>query len=88
MPRLSYRNKGATAGRLGRRGFHNSAVPRGWLRVPTLVTVKHSKGTLPCSVSLAKALIDLFLATAMTLMLPLWKNGLVEAWGTFLYGRI
>lgn len=34
------------------------------------------------------ALIDLFLATAMTFMLPLWQNALVEAWGDFLRIRI
>ena len=34
------------------------------------------------------ALIDLFLASAMTFMLPLWQNALVEAWGDFLRGRI
>ena len=34
------------------------------------------------------ALVDLFLASAMTFMLPLWQNALVVAWGDFLRGRV
>ena len=34
------------------------------------------------------ALIDLFLASAITFMLPLWQNALVAAWGEFLRGKI
>ena len=34
------------------------------------------------------ALIDLFLASAMTCMLPVWQNALAEAWVDFLRGRI
>ena len=34
------------------------------------------------------AIIDLIPATAMTLMLPLWQNVLVEAWLDFVRGRI
>jgi hypothetical protein len=34
------------------------------------------------------AIIDLIPATAMTLMLPLWQNVLVEAWTNFMHGRI
>jgi hypothetical protein len=34
------------------------------------------------------AIIDLIPATAMTLMLPIWQNVLVEAWSNFMHGRI
>jgi hypothetical protein len=34
------------------------------------------------------ALIDLFPASAMTCMLPVWQNALAEAWGDFLRGKI
>ena len=34
------------------------------------------------------ALIDLFLASAMTCMLPVWQNALAEAWVDFLRGRM
>src|SRR5436190_10461959 len=34
------------------------------------------------------AVIDLFLASAITCMLPLWQNALVIAWGDFLRGRV
>ena len=34
------------------------------------------------------ALIDFFLATAMTFMLPFWQNAFVEGLGDFLRGRI
>lgn len=36
----------------------------------------------------SRALIDLFLASAMTCMLPVWQNALAEAWGDFLRARI
>jgi hypothetical protein len=34
------------------------------------------------------ALIDLFLASAMTFMLPLWQNALVVAWVDYLRGKM
>ena len=65
----------------------------GW--VALLATALILLAVMPVAIGLAwyqfrrsYALIDLFLASAMTFMLPVWMQGFADAWLDFLCGKI